>query len=179
MIAAEYPTETVAQRVDRILSSTSPLTSLSGKCVTGGMLNLYDALMYTGSPEINVRLGSIQLPDGSVKNAGVKPASKIVGRTFTFTIENLGLVPLNLTGSPDKVYLTGPNAKHFSITMQPTSPVNGSSSTTFKFKTKVDSLPPGLPVGKEYPISVTINIPNDDADENPYTFTLNFTLKVD
>jgi subtilisin family serine protease len=133
LIAAEYPTETVAQRVDRILSSTSPLTSLSGKCVTGGMLNLYDALMYTGNPEINVRLGSIQLPDGSVKNAGVKPASKIVGRTFTFTIENLGLVPLNLTGSPDKVYLTGPNAKHFSITMQPTSPVNGSSSTTFKF----------------------------------------------
>lgn len=25
----------------------------------------------------------------------------------------------------------------------------------------------GLPVGKEYPISITFNIPNNDSDENP------------
>ncbi len=179
LAASVYASETVAQRKTRILNSTVALGSLTGLCVTGGMLNLNNALWYNAAPEINVRLGKIQLPDGLVKNAGVKLASRIVGRTFTFTIENLGLMPLNLTGSPDKVYLTGPNAKHFSITTQPTSPVAGLGSTTFKFKTKVDSLPPGLPVGKEYPISVTFNIPNDDSDENPYTFTLNFTLKVD
>jgi subtilisin family serine protease len=43
-IAAYYPEETAAERITRILSHVVPLSSLSGKCVTGGLLNLDLAL---------------------------------------------------------------------------------------------------------------------------------------
>lgn len=39
-IAALYPSDTLSQRIERILDNVVPLDSLSGKCVTGGLLNL-------------------------------------------------------------------------------------------------------------------------------------------
>jgi hypothetical protein len=129
-------------------------------------------------PEINVRFGGINFADGSTRNLGTRPSSFIMGREFTFTIENLGGAPLNLTGSP-MVTLSGPQATHFYISQQPTSPVVAFDSTTFKLRTVRDSLPGFLPMGWTYPVSITVNIPNDDSDENPYDFTLNFTLQKD
>jgi hypothetical protein len=170
--------ETVAQLKARILNSTTPLPSLTGKCVTGGMVNAYAALMYNAVPEINVKLGGINFVDGSTRNVGTKPSSLIVGREFTFKIENKGLAALILSGSP-KVSLTGPQAPHFYISQQPTSPVGGLSYTTFKLRTVRDSLPGFLPIGWTYPVSFTINIPNNDSDENPYNFTIEFILEKD
>jgi hypothetical protein len=77
------------------------------------------------------------------------------------------------------VTLSGPEAAHFNISQQPTSPVVAFDSTTFKLRTVRDSLPGFLPMGWTYPVSITVNIPNDDSDENPYTFTINFTLEKD
>jgi hypothetical protein len=101
-----------------------------------------------------------------------------MGREFTFTIENQGTGSLNLTGSPE-VTLSGPQAAHFYISQQPTSPVAPLGSTIFKLRTVRDSLPGFLPIGWSYSVSITVNIPNDDADENPYDFTLSFTLEKD
>lgn len=170
--------ESVADRISRILNSAVSLPSLSGKCVTGGMLNVYDALMYNAAPEIHVRLAGINIADGSTKNLGTRTSSFIMGREFPFRIENKGLIPLNLTGSP-KVSLSGPQASQFYISQQPTSPVGGLSQTVFKLRTVRDSLPPGLPIGWTHPVSFTVNIQNDDSDENPYNFTINFTLEKD
>jgi len=39
-VAALYPLDTLSRRVERILDNTAPLSSLSGICVTGGLLNL-------------------------------------------------------------------------------------------------------------------------------------------
>jgi hypothetical protein len=39
-VAALYPLDTLSQRIGRILDNVVPLDSLSGKCVTGGLLNL-------------------------------------------------------------------------------------------------------------------------------------------
>ena len=50
LLAAQYPSETVVQRIDRILDSVTPLPSLVDTCVTEGMLNLYQALMLNPSP---------------------------------------------------------------------------------------------------------------------------------
>ncbi len=41
---AEYPSESYQQIIQRVLTATDPLPSLSGKCVTGGRLNLRKAL---------------------------------------------------------------------------------------------------------------------------------------
>jgi subtilisin family serine protease len=44
LLAAASPTDSVAARIDRILSNVDQLSSLSGKCVTGGRLNVAKAL---------------------------------------------------------------------------------------------------------------------------------------
>lgn len=178
-LASVFPSETALERIARILNSVVPLGSLSGKCVTGGMLNLNNALWYNAAPEINVRFGGVNFADGSTRNLGTRTSSFIMGRNFTFTIENKGLLTLNLTGSPDMVDITGPQSAHFYISAQPISPVNGLSSTTFILRTVRDSLPPGFPVGWTYPVSITINIPNNVPGMNPYDFTINFTLEKD
>jgi len=128
--------------------------------------------------EINVRMAGINFADGSTRNLGTRPSSLNMGIDFTFRIENLGFAPLNLTGSP-MVTLSGPQAAHFYISQQPISPVGAYGTTTFKLRTMRDSLPGFLPIGWSYSVSFTINIPNDDADENPYDFTINFTLEKD
>jgi hypothetical protein len=73
------------------------------------------------------------------------------------------------------VYLSGPAANYFQVTQQPISPVPLVSSTTFKIKTKIDTVPP-LPVGWEKDVSFDVNIANDDSDEDPYNFTIKIKL---
>jgi hypothetical protein len=145
-----------------------------------GGRDAFAAKLTTGAAqaEIHVRFGGIDFGDGSTRNLGTRTSSFIMGREFTFTIENQGTGSLNLTGSPE-VTLSGPQAAHFYISQQPTSPVAPLGSTIFKLRTVRDSLPGFLPIGWSYSVSITVNIPNDDADENPYDFTLNFTLEKD
>jgi subtilisin family serine protease len=50
LMLAKYPAETHQQIIARVLNATDPLPSLTGKCVTGGRLNLRKAL----SPPINL-----------------------------------------------------------------------------------------------------------------------------
>src|SRR5436190_23180268 len=44
LLRAQNPSATYRQIIDRVMSSTDPLPSLSGKCVSGGRLNLQKAL---------------------------------------------------------------------------------------------------------------------------------------
>jgi subtilisin family serine protease len=44
LMLAEYPAESYQQIINRVLSATDPLPSLTGKCVTGGRLSLRKAL---------------------------------------------------------------------------------------------------------------------------------------
>ena len=44
LMLAKYPTETHPQIIARVLAATDPLPALAGKCVTGGRLNLRQAL---------------------------------------------------------------------------------------------------------------------------------------
>jgi subtilisin family serine protease len=50
LMLAKYPAETHQQIITRVLSATDPLPALAGKCVTGGRLNLRNAL----SPPIHL-----------------------------------------------------------------------------------------------------------------------------
>jgi hypothetical protein len=126
-------------------------------------------------PEIHVRGLGRNFSDGSSHNCGTRSVDFVVGREFTFTIENNGTEPLHLTGSP-MVTLSGPDAGHFQVTQQPVSPVAAGGQTTFKLRTVRDSVPK-IPPGWEHAFSFDVNIPNDDPDENPYNFTINVTLR--
>ena len=70
LCAARYPSETMAQRVQRILGHVDPLASLSGKTVTGGRLDVAAAV----TPDV---------PAPAV--TGFLPASGPVGTSVTLT----------------------------------------------------------------------------------------------
>ena len=81
-----------------------------------------------------------------------------------------------MTGTPYRVYLSGANAKFFQVTQQPASSVGPGGATGFKIKTVQDT-PPPVPDGWEKDISFDINIDNNDADEDPYNFTIKMKVK--
>ncbi|WP_179336343.1 BspA family leucine-rich repeat surface protein, partial [Winogradskyella costae] len=70
---------------------------------------------------------------------------------------------LNLTGTP-LVAISGTNAADFTVTALPTSPVAATTGTT-TFEITFDPSAAGIR-------KATISIASNDADENPYTFTI-------
>jgi hypothetical protein len=84
----------------------------------------------------------------------------------TFTIENLGSLDLNLTGTP-KIEISGADASSFTIAQSSvTSPVAAAGSTSFTI-----TFNPTAAIG----YSAQISIANNDTDENPYNFTITGT----
>jgi|GEM_PF-4100549 len=113
------------------------------------------------APEISVKQGTTDIPDGGSFNYG----SQFVGTNtdITFTIENSGATDLILSGSPI-ITITGTNADQFSVEQQPTSPVGAGNTTTFIIRFS--------PTSKGTK-TASISITNNDSDENPYDITLN------
>ncbi|MFZ1699275.1 MAG: choice-of-anchor D domain-containing protein, partial [Pyrinomonadaceae bacterium] len=121
-----------------------------------------------GAPEIDVLGNGISIADGDTTpsagdhtdfgSATVHPGTV----TRTFTIENTGTADLTLSNPT----ITGANAGDFAVTASPVSPVTAGNSTTFQVT--FDPSNPGLR-------TATVNIVNDDADENPYDFAIQGT----
>ena len=80
-------------------------------------------------------------------------------RNIGFTINNPGTGPLLLSGVPF-VQVPGPD---FTVSAQPVSPIAPAGSDNFTIS--LNSLVPGAK-------TAVVTIPNDDATENPYTFTV-------
>ena len=123
-------------------------------------------------PEMTVIGNGTAIPNGDATPSlsdGTDFGSAFVGSSTvaqTFTIENTGPSPLNLTGTP-MVAVTGPQASDFTVALQPTSPVTSlTGTTTFQ----VTFAPNGI--GTRIAI---LSITNDYALESPYTFTLQGT----
>lgn len=124
------------------------------------------------SPEMNVQGNSTNIADGDASPAtadhtdfgSVNVTSGTVSRTFT--IQNTGAGSLTLSGNP-KVAVSGTNSSDFTVTTQPTSPVAITTGTT-TFTVQFDPIAQGLRVA-------TISIPNNDANENPYDFSIQGT----
>jgi subtilisin family serine protease len=51
LLASQHPSETVTERINRILDTVSPNPSLIDTCVTEGMLNLFHAISLPGIPK--------------------------------------------------------------------------------------------------------------------------------
>lgn len=80
----------------------------------------------------------------------------------TFTLESLGAVGIELSGTPP-VVITGAHAADFTVTAQPTASIPSGASSTFTVR--FDPTVRGLR-------TATVRIPNNDASENPYEFSI-------
>ncbi len=122
------------------------------------------------APEINVKGNGNSIVDSDPTpslsdHTDFGPADVASGTVVrTFTIENLGMSDLTL-GIPS-VTISGTNAANFSVTQQAVSPVTPLTSTTFQVT--FDPSASGLRVA-------TINITNNDSNEDPYDFAIQGT----
>ena len=116
-------------------------------------------------PEITVRGNFVDILNGDVTPDAADftefDFATVTGPqpTRTFTISNFSNAPLVVTG----VTITGTHASDFTVTTPPASNVGASSSTTFTL-----SFAPtagGLR-------TAVVNIANDDANEDPFTFAI-------
>ena len=127
-----------------------------------GNENPYDfAIQGTGlNPEINVTGNTISIVDGDITptTADWTDFSNVT-LSRVYTIENLGTTNLTL----GTITFSGVNASEFTITSTPVSPVLPGTSTTFT----VSFIP--LEVGVRI---ATINIPNNDSEENNYDYII-------
>ncbi len=89
-------------------------------------------------------------------------------RARTFTIRNLGVASLGLTGAP-LVAITGTHASDFTVTAMPSSSIAGSASTTFVIE--FDPSAVGLR-------EALVTIENDDPTGNPFLFMIQGTGTV-
>ncbi|MFD2725639.1 choice-of-anchor D domain-containing protein [Hyunsoonleella rubra] len=124
------------------------------------------------SPEIEIEGNGTVIPDGDVTPIVADNTDfgnvNTVGATLghTFTINNTGLLDLNLVGISPYITITGTNAADFTVTTIPSSTIAPGNSTTF-----VITFDPGA-AGLR---TATITIANDDSDENPYNFDIQGT----
>ena len=111
-------------------------------------------------PEINVIQDdtNIQTVSGEVDFGAQKPGT--TSDEMSFTIENLGLGDLQLTGKP-KVQVSGKNSAEFDVKSQPSAMVSPGDSTKFHLRFKPTS---------EGDKRAEVTIDNNDADESSYTF---------
>jgi len=136
--------------------------------------NPYDfSIQGTGilAPEMDVQGNGVSIADGDNTPSAADHThfgdANIAGGSVvrTFTIRNTGSADLTLTGSP-KVVLGGTNAADFTVIAQPASPVAAGGNTTFQVTFK--------PADAGFR-SATLSIANNDADENPYNFSISGT----
>jgi hypothetical protein len=118
-----------------------------------------------GEPEINITgFGNNIFDDASSAtgtNGTLFPDAILGGNsTSTFTIQNTGTTPLNLTGTPF-VQLSGSGT--FTVTGFPTSPIPAGGSVTFTITFSPSTVGSYLAI-------VTIN--NNDTDESIYDFAI-------
>ena len=121
--------------------------------------------------EINVKGGSISIANGFDAPFGLNNTLFATTQLNTdsiekeFTIENIGVANLNLTGSP-LITIEGANPLDFIVTQQPTTPVLNGVAVTFKIKFNPSVA--GLR-------TANVRIESNDSDENPYIFALQGT----
>ena len=153
---------TLGQTFARFRFSNQTGLSYTGPAFDG---EVEDYLVTIVAPEINLKQGSATILSGGSYGFGNVAVGG--GKTVTFTIQNLGTANLNLTGSPNKVAISGTNAADFSVSSaQPFSPVAPGSSVIFNLK-----FTPGATGTR----TALMTIANNDSNENPYTVTVTGT----
>jgi sugar lactone lactonase YvrE len=129
-----------------------------------GQLGMSDYLnnrvqVLTLSPEIAVAQAGANIVSGSTYDVGGLAVN--TPKQFLFTISSQGVQPIMLSGTP-KVSIAGANATDFAIDQTDlNATITGNSSFKIIFTPSATGTR-----------TATISIPNNDADEGPFTFTI-------
>jgi 6-phosphogluconolactonase (cycloisomerase 2 family) len=148
-------------------SSTSAAIGGTTYLFVAGILDDGISVFSATAPEINVTGMGISIVDGDTTpvladNTDFGSTDITIGMVdHTFTIQNLGGLPLNL--GANAASLSGVNAADFSIITQPATSVSPSGSTTV-----VVRFDPSV-IGVH---NAMLSIANDDSNENPYDFSI-------
>jgi hypothetical protein len=126
-----------------------------------------DIDLIIANPEITVKYGIIDIPNGSTVNLG-----SIIAETneLPFIIENVGTSQLTLTGSPQKVTITPITPPTGAGLQEDASDIIGYGDYT-SFKVVVSASTLGTK-------TISVSIPNNDSDENPYILHLQLLLLI-
>lgn len=141
---------------------------VSGAAPCGSVTSNSATLTVNSVPEINVLSGGTNINDNDLSsaigdNTDFGSTDISTGTIIkTFTIENLGLGVLNLTGTP-LVAISGTHAADFTLTVIPSTPIASSGSTTFQITFNPSA------VGIR---DAVLTIANNDSNENPYNFSI-------
>ena len=109
LMLTKYPAETYQQIIARLLNATDPLPGLAGKCVTGGRLNLRNALnppiKLTAFPATNGMPFQLRLSSGASRTCVIQVSTNLLGWTpiFTNTTSAAGLFYFADTASTNSV----------------------------------------------------------------------------
>ncbi|HEY1719475.1 MAG TPA: S8 family peptidase [Verrucomicrobiae bacterium] len=89
LMLAKYPTENYQQIIQRLLNATDPLTSLAGKCVTGGRLNLKNALnppiWLSSAGSNNSGMFQLHLATGANRQCVIQMSTDLTSWTSIYT----------------------------------------------------------------------------------------------
>jgi hypothetical protein len=147
-------------------ATSNKITATSGSLISES--NAFEVSI--SLPEINIKQSTTSYATSSTFDFG-NQTSGTSSTATTFTIENIGTLTLNLTGSPI-IAISGTNASEFTINQaSTTSTVAASGTTTFTITFNPSSQ--GVK-------TAAISISNDDVtgSENPYTINLTGTGTV-
>ncbi len=120
------------------------------------------------APDIGLSGNGQNIPNGKATPGAADHtdfgSTAVAGGTVarTFTISNSGTAVLNLTGTP-RVSLSGSSA--FIVTAQPAAATVAAGGGTLSFQVTYDPAAAGAS-------SATVSIASNDADENPFTFSI-------
>lgn len=162
-----------------ITNATAGMNGFLYRCVLIGNspcspVNSNQALLtVTSSPqEINLRGNGVNIANNDTTPSLADHTdfgSATIGVTTivrTFTIQNIGVANLLLTGTTPFVVISGANASDFSVTAIPSNAIVGGGFTTFTITFNPTAV--GLR-------SATLSILNNDTDEGNYTFAIQGT----
>lgn len=153
---------------------------IGSQTITSAAFSAYNSLIAKGwfidvpepaapsGPDINLVSNSNSIPGNGTNipspSNNTNFGSVVTGGTITktFTIENLGDLDLDLTGTP-AVQISGANAADFSVTATPITPVGVAASTTFDVTFTAGTL--GVR-------NAVVSIASNDIDEPNYTFNI-------
>lgn len=111
LYASKYPSASAEQIRNAILSTATPTTSLTGKTVTGGRLNIAAALDYNNTPTPALTISDTSISEG---NSGTKTASFTVTlSTASASTVTVNYATANGTATAGSDYVAGSGTLSF------------------------------------------------------------------
>ncbi|MCO5043692.1 MAG: choice-of-anchor D domain-containing protein [Kiritimatiellae bacterium] len=166
-----YNTWTATPGVHTLAFRVDPDNLVSESNESDNLFSRVFSVPGTSAPEMDVQGNSVSIVDGdstpSLTDHTDFGSALVAGGTVvrTYTIRNTGTATLNLSGSP-RVAVSGTHAADFTVTTQPAASVAAGGTTTFQV-----TFDPSA-VGTR---TAALSIANDDANENPYNYSIQGT----